>query len=551
MSLQVRERPPLRLDVGIKTPDGNFHRLGTDERNPANVPQIQPFTTTMPGGYEQGGVILPRKPGIEYPDLKELSDVAIRGAGGDTVWEGRIDTIPAQSGDQHALSPTFVGWQDHLDANEAVQEIYVSQDPSVWGDSVLARQLGAALTGVSTGDMSWSSQNGGLICSLPNSPVGAASIAENWFTAPAGVLIASIMYLGNDVSMPAGWQQPLLFESPTDNPPGAVPTDVMTLDGALHTLVCSAQERYIVIRVYSNGTPATPAAGAMRQLTAIGVYGATGIPTYPIDAITPNGVLASDVIAHGLGKYGPLLNFSTGPNGSIQPSTFVIPHLVFTSLPTKLSDLITAATQYELLDWAIWENRTFYMNARGARGRDWIARVGPSQLQNTGPSTARIWNSIVVQYNDVLTGTTKTVGPPGSGCDTEDPSLVDTDPQNPANQVGETRRATTAMGTGSPSSAIKVAGSFLQEQKLLDQSGQANLVGHVQDTNGVWWPASKPRGGDTVRFIDAADPSPRRLVKTSYDPANVTNGVSLDAPPDGLQELLDQYSIELIDAGLS
>ena len=62
----------------------------------------------------------------------------------------------------------------------------------------------------------------------------------------------------------------------------------------------------------------TPASGSpfSRTFTAISVYGDHGLTTYAIDSSTPDGVLASDVVADLLTRTAPLLTFTTGPNGS-------------------------------------------------------------------------------------------------------------------------------------------------------------------------------------------------------------------------------------------
>lgn len=540
--ISIRERPPIWLDIGVLTPAGSSFHWGFDEPRPENNPTGLTFGTTMPGGFDQATVTLPRKPGVDYSDLERLSDVTVRGAGEQVAWEGRLETSPRASGDQMAVSPGLVGWQAHLDDNQNAQAIYVSQDASQWVDAPLDEQIRLAAAGISNGDMSWSSQNGGLVCALPNQAVGAASVAELWFIAPSGVLIAKVMYVGADTTPPGGWETPALF-SHSELLESPATSDAMTLDGTLHTTTCTTPHRAVSVRVYSNGTGATPASGSQRAISQIGVYGNTGIPTSPISGY-PDGVLASDVVAHAITTWCPLLK------AQIDASAFAIPHLVFTSLPNTASDIIKAATQFELQDWWVDENRTFHMAARGSHGRQWRARVGPAQLQETGPQVARLWNQAVVQYSDV-DGIQRTVGPPGSGCDTTDASLVDTDPLNPANQAGDPRVAVTQMGTSTPDGAVKVGSQFLQAQKELDTSGQASLVGYVEDASGITWPAWRVRAGDYVSFVDASSTAPRRVVSTSFDESSKTNAVSLDSPPDGLAALLQRMSIKLIGTGLS
>ena len=43
------------------------------------------------------------------------------------------------------------------------------------------------------------------------------------------------------------------------------------------------------------------------------------------------------------------------------------------------------------------------------------------------------------------------------------------------------------------------------------------------------------RAGDRITFVDAHDPVPRRVVRSSYDDSTRTNQIDLDSPPQGLQ----------------
>jgi hypothetical protein len=264
------------------------------------------------------------------------------------------------------------------------------------------------------------------------------------------------------------------------------------------------------------------------------------------------------VVANILSRWCPKINFSTGPNGSIQPSEFNIPQLMFTN-PTAASDMIKEATKYDLYDWAVYDGPgvggaripTFFYVPRNTMGRNWQARVGPSGLAETGVNVSRIWNGVSVTFTDV-TGIQRTVGPPGSGATFTDSSLLSADPMNPANKAGIKRWAMLAMGTSTPAGAIKIGAGFLVEQALLNTSGSANIVGWIQEAdNGSWHPAWAIRAGDMVKFIDSNQTSYRRIVKTAYDDGSKTNNISLDAPVEGLAAILDRYSVALTPYGFS
>jgi hypothetical protein len=194
---------------------------------------------------------------------------------------------------------------------------------------------------------------------------------------------------------------------------------------------------------------------------------------------------------------------------------------------------------------------TFFFYPRGAVGKRWSARVGPAQLQENGPQVDQLWNGVVVSYTDML-GVVRTVGPPGSTANTTDSRLLDSDPANPCNQVPGLKRWTTLqMGTSTWDVAIIIGQIFLLQQKLLNTSGQAALTGHVLDEQGVYWPAWRVRAGDYISFTDAHDTRYRRIVRSEYSDSTYTNTISLDVPPDGLQELLDRLGVGMQAVGFS
>jgi hypothetical protein len=259
------------------------------------------------------------------------------------------------------------------------------------------------------------------------------------------------------------------------------------------------------------------------------------------------GFYASDIIRHAVAAYAPLIKLA--PNG-FQSGDFIIPQSKFFD-GTTVGAIIKDSTRFGLEDWAVWNGKLLYLSPRGLNplARRWRARIGPAKLEQTGQQADRLWESIVVQFNDV-DGSTKTVGPPGSGCDVESSYLKDLDPDNPANRLGMTRRDKLVMGTSTAAGAIEVGRRFLEEQKALDRSGRAVLVGHVEDDHGVIYPYSEVKAGDLATFVDAADVSYRRIVKADHDDTNKSVTIDLDAPPEGLQAVLERLGVVLVPLGL-
>jgi hypothetical protein len=277
--------------------------------------------------------------------------------------------------------------------------------------------------------------------------------------------------------------------------------------------------------------------------TCLAVYGNHGLTLVgPSDYQNAQGVAAQDVVRYVVNKYAPKLAMTQAGISTVSSSSqFVIPQLVWLT-PTTAAQMVKDASRFDLQDWAVWEGPTLFWNDFNTRGGLWRARVGPSKLQEAGPQVDRIWNSVVVQFTDVV-GIQRTVGPIGSGSTVEDATLTDPDPTNPATAAGLSRRANLQAGTGTAGMAIKVGQVFLAQQKQLNTSGQAQLVGYVSDSSGVMWPTWAVRAGDQISFVDASDTRYRRIVKKSYDHNTRTATIDLDSPPQGLDALLQRLGV--------
>ena len=577
-ALRIRERAPLRLNVSVATPDGDLARWGTDDPDPRKAPQSLTFSTVAPGGFENFSCVLEERfqddggGGVDRDSDLELASVTVRGPGGSIAWQGRIEQLPDVAGLQAQVTPTGVGWQSHLDDDSSAAMIYIDRTLGAWGAPSLTRQINL-INDYGYGLNTFASQvaadpttnNPSLYFSAGGGWTGL-QVAEAWYDA-AGAGGVGYIQCTNCGTVGIDWYDPnaiCVVDACTD----AVATAYIgsNLDftfgepGRLGP--CGSAYPFALIQAgyaTGGGDPGTTYGYAFANLAVIGNHGLS-IQTGPsgLSPGTDDGLLSSDIEAHALATWCPALSFTTGASGSIQPSAFVIPQLAFAT-PTTASAIIKAATQYELRDWMVWDGPggvpTYYSNARGARGRQWRARVGPAQLQDTGPNISRIFNGVVVTWTDV-TGVTMSVGPPGSGADFASSSLLDLDPENPANALsygGHTLRrwALVTMGTSTLAGATQVGAVFLQYQREVDTSGQATLTGHVEDSYGVLWPAWQVRGGDTIVFTDGHDTSPRRIVHTSYDDTTKANSIQLDQPPASLTALLERLSVVLSAVGLS
>jgi hypothetical protein len=554
--MAIRELPPTRLSISVQPPSGQPTRWARDERRPENVATAINFSTTAPGGFESFSCTLPRRPETSYSDLERLSNVVVRGVGG-VAWEGRLESSPRVSGTQMAVSPSAVGWQAHLEDDKSASMVYVDRNLGNWQGISRARQVAlytANFPPIGNNEVVFDNTNAIPALRLSVNDTWASPVipvAAAYYDAGVGNAVGSVY---DDFSGDSNTSFQLTWISTvTDDATTEVSSDLYTAATGTGTRTPSTPRRYWAYQWQYNATPAGTAGQLfyvdLRRLTVWGNHGLTKRGTAPDD-----GLYASDVIYHAVRQWAPKLRATTGTTGTVQPTTFVIPNLEFRDRTTA-AEIISAANRFQINDWMVWEGPmdgqpTFYLYPRGSRGRVWRARVGPSQLSEAGPSMERLWNGVIVRYSDV-DGTSKTVGPTNSGCDTTSVYCTDTDPLNPANKAGIRRWTILEMqGVSTPAGATEVGKRFLEQTKLLDTSGQATITGYVEDDRGTKRPAWQMRAGDTIQFVDAADTSSRRIVKTSYSADNATCSVDLDAPPDGLAVLLERLQVVLVPLGL-
>lgn len=548
----VRERPPLWLATYI-TPPGSArsYRWSGDEPDAANRISGQTISTSIPGGFEAMNGTLPRLHGVEYGDLARLSDIVVSGAGGETRWEGRLSEAPSVSGDQMAITPDAVGHKEHLQDDKTVAPVFIDRDLSRWTGPGAQRRLNlinATAPHQADASASWDVGSNGPALALTISGAWASPQSprvEAWYDAGPGNSIAQIR------AEFSGWSDVAfeLLAAVSDDPVAStqeLSADYYTAAGGVFDFRPSARYRHGRIMWRYNATPAgTDGASYTVNLFNLRAHGDHGL-TLRTGSDGRVGYFASDVLGYALPQWAPRLRLTSE---SLQQTSYVISQLAIHDAGT-LQALIDEVTKYGLEDWAVWDDRTFWSYRRGTVGKSWVARVGPSNLKQAGPSTARLWNGVIVRYPDV-DGTTRTVGPPGSGCDIEDVRLQDLDPENEANQLGILRYPDPLdMGTVSVSgAAITVGARFLSEARQLDRSGSAEHVGTVFDDRGIEHPVHAMRGGDTVSYVDARDPSPRRIVRTSYNPDTFTNSIDLDAPPEGLGAILARLGLAVHGVG--
>jgi hypothetical protein len=546
-----------RLAFYLRRPDGTEKRLAGDEVEAENVAQKFTFGTIIPGGHGSASLGLTRDPRIDYGDFDVFDEFLARGPGNESAFEGYDIEIP-KSGDNE-VQLVAAGWGAYLKDNPTFQEIYFDKDLNRFTNVPAARKV--LMLGVNA------IPNDGSVSLDPTTglPCLDLSIEGNWlspwlphaemlYDAGPSARIGRIYFtVAPTATTPdVQWYVQFLVHADANFWGAGLETtaDVYTSSGAESPVIFTPKEkaRYGMFEIYYPNTPAGQAGVVYKfQIRKVVVVGDHSVPIQ-MSGGQPAGVLASDVVADILQRAAPMLNFTLGTEGSIKPSAYAIPHLIYTEAVTP-EDAILQASKYDVPDWGVYDNREFFWRDPSG-GRLWVGRQGDSgcDLQDEGKQAEEYYNGVLVQFTDP-SGKTFTVGPPGTGgCDYSDASLQDTSSTNPLNEHGRQRLGKVVVGAITTlSGAIQIGSRWLQEELAVSDRGTAVLTGFAQDSAGNYEPVWKIRAGDRIRFDDGKE---RRIIATNYDHEARTNTLTLDSTPHRVDALMEKMQVELVAVGL-
>lgn len=549
----------MRLMHTATTPSGKTFRWGEDEPGAENCFEDLTDSDSVPGGDKELSCSLPRKPHIDYADMQRGTTIRQYGAGRDRpLREFRLQDAPKTSGDRLVMNPAALGLQAHLSDDESAQEIFIDADLGAWGDPSIQRRLNLGKenyplsASASAGFHDAGETPAGIMFDFSGVQKEAGNKPGNEQTYyGGGVNLGRLLYDFTGDGSTTWAETPALSSddlwSSYDGP--------KNLNGASasqqEVTASAAGRRYAILQAFFTGAYVGPM-NNKHLFTHIRVMGRHGLPTY---GTWPNiGVLFSDVMAYALGKWAPLIDFTTGPNGTIRPTKFLIPHLAFKE-PSTVMQMAEQGNRFEMDEWAVWAGRkgpTFHLNPRGEReGRKrWRVRSREAQLKDTGTSFDSSINAVVVVWQD-FDGTTRLVGPPGTGLSVTDSRLLDTDPLNPVNQIPGLRKYKKIVmkDKGTLEGAIERGQQYLEQVKLLDNSGEATLTGYVEDEHGMFWPYHYVKSGDLLDPLDGK--GDRYMVSAGRTRASRSASVFLDAPPDSREAMLEQLGVEELAEGFN
>lgn len=548
-----RQLPPDKIAMRIDLPNGAANRWAEDEPNPENVISDIELNDEMPGGYSSASGTLARDPRIDYPDIEEYGDVKFYQPGVNVVWQGSLDKGPDTTGDQKSITPSFLGYQSILEDNQAVQVGFIDCDLSKWGDISTQRRLNilnvpALLSGSSNVGLKDAGEySPGIQQSIEEVGTNQRYVEVVYFA--AGIILGKVRYTASAQGMTteANWSRIVgLHDTDIATTESDDYKDMKVGSGSNLTLAATTSTRkYARLTTRYLQTPALTAIASTANWLNVKVLGNHGLFE---QGEWPNiGFTAKQMLEYLIQNYGQPLEVDPD---YIEEDGFIIPQAWYETAST-VADISKDIMKYALMDWFVYHGKRFEYRQPGVYGKFWRANAAASNLQEVGIDSQRLWRSIVVQYQDV-DGSTRTVGPPGSGATYTSAQLEITDPQNPAVQAERTRRDIIDMGGISTAAvAIEIGVRFLEEAQLLNRAGSATLAGYVMDDKGILWPAACVKSGDWISFVDAADTSYRKIVNKSYKHNERSAEIDLDAPPSGLEALLERLQVGLISLGVS
>lgn len=557
----TREYPPDRIAIRVDAPNGSSARWAEDEPDPWNVLSNIVIEDEMPGGDKSLTGTLGRNPQLKWSEDEAYADITAYQPGVSKIFEGFLDKAPDVSGEQMSINPAALGYQSILEDDKAQAVGILNSDLNAWtGPSgerkrvlLEAHQPAKFEPSVVSGVLYTS-----LRLALQDAWDGTNTLprCEAWFDAGSGVRIAAI------------------FGDWVNGDPYSHNTNFI-----LNVFAC--QDEKAAVGLDSSGDYFVTTSGHISQGSAFGGFyndryggllwyypsGPAGVEgvEWPVDIINLK-VLGNFPGCAGYQGVWPHIGFTNkqileyviplaGGGLEARPEDidsdgFLIEHAWYGERgPT--SEIVHDVLKYSLWDWFFRNGKRFHVKQPGTYNKFWKAYTRESNLNEVGIDSQELWTEVIVKFQDV-SGKTMYVGPTGSGSEVESELLRLNDPELAANRAGRKRRALLDMkGISNPAQAIEVGVRFLEEALLINHAGSASLTGYVMDHYGVFWPAACVKSGDWVSFVDAADTGYRKIVNRKYNHNNRAAEIDIDAPPSGMEALLERLQAVLIPLGVS
>ncbi len=538
-----------RLYVIAEHANGNISRWAEDDPDAAGIPQDLEIHDTSPGGFADASFTLLRDPRRDWPDLALVDKITVHGRTkplGRSAFEGQQEHFPSALGDDMSIGVNAIGRRVKLTA-KPYRELIVDQDMSRWGDPPLWRKKEIADLGFDQQKIQVGIVAGGLVFDVPSELLHNGWRGQAWQEMPAGVKVGKFGYRGSRTGAFTAINVPALRATDSDTPPPVLDTYNLTLDDTLRTAAFTTARRRVYLQVFASGDT-TPTAGTQERYNALALYGDHGLTLRDIAGALP-GVYGHDALAHIVGAAG--LNYTTGTTGTIRDNTsFVIDQLAWLDAGAKRLTAVEEINAWFQWRWEIWEDDTFWWQPWDSTA-PWIARIqGGAHWTPAGRQATSLFNGVVVAY-ETPDGQSRTVGPPGSGCDFESALLADTSPTNELNRHGEDRWE--ELTVGHPlldHAAVQIGYVWMDDQKLPQRSGDLTVRpledGHIPQLE---HPTIGPvpvwacRSGDMIDLVDFPDSQPWKIVDKTYSHTSKTLRLKLDTVTNSLTGLFARLDV--------
>ncbi len=541
------EGPPLGLNVEVTAPDGSVKRWGS-HGDAGDIPKGLSFNTKRGDGFADANCTLSRRIDGEYVDLGLYRDLTISGDDGSVAYEGRVTGLPRSMGDTHEISVQAAGWMSHAQ-DRKFREIYVDRDLGKWQGQSAAFRADLLSSNNTPNDPS----------NIPDPTSGLPSIdltfSDVW-VAPY-VMRANAMYDSAGIDLGAlywAWRRAATLDWTDAN--WAWRAQLCTTDrpGFSGTLDQSASQRGA-----GPGTILWTSAGAGRTFALIQLYyGAAGgvagkrqtlwstLAVYGTHGLTIRGTGAggfyvSDMIRDICTRFAPKLN-----TAGVQDTTYIVEQAAFTDALTPY-EAWTQLNAFHRWSLSVWENRTLTFAPVDLTDYDWEVRLGDPgvSIDLQGDSAQALANGIAVNYTDAATGQAKRLDPDGYA------ELRDDTVENPVNLAG--LKVWQELPVGFPCTqdmALQLGRAALAEFNSPKAPGTIKVRGHIRDRAGHLQPAWKVRADQRIAITNMVNDRPRLIVETSYSADNQEVSISVDAPAQRLDAVLDRIQSGLTAGGV-
>lgn len=558
--IDVAAQRQVRIAATVEPPSSEPITIGPDELEAARDLLSVSWETELPGGFGPGNFTIPLPTGVAQPSTWLLGGFRIYDADTDqTYYEGRVTNVSSDTSGGSVAVETE-GWAKHLSDDSTAREIFIDRDLAGWGEPSVQRKINLWAGGfdlskmtITTGGASATETRPSILITFNQGVEGATERNEFWYYGN-GIDIGKFRY--NFIApKPGGLGAEFFNYAKLYN--DDVATEV-NAEAVYHTTPVSTQTltankagiKYCAVvaenQRASFNTPTTGDTWGYGNVCVIGRHGLTEYGTWP-----DIGLLVSDMAAYAVNKWAPLLNFSTGPEGSIETTSFAVPHSSFADEGTVTAMLeawsLFGGATAEPLQWGVYEMRQFFMSQATGFGRVWRVRQDQTaKSQNQGADASERINGVRVTY-DRGDGIARSVGPVGSQSTIETDELRDFNPSNPANADNARHWVTYNAGVMNDEQAKLVAGLILAKSREERWRGSITIEGWGYDEAGVPIPADMARAGDwvIVEDDDSGDTAPRQMRNTSVDGVSKVASCSVGAPPDMLDVLLARAGVVL------